>query len=54
MKPEFTGKRNREFESNLLRQSVWRFLSLGGVPLEKSILPPKTYEYRMDKRRMFV
>ena len=36
------------------RQSVWPFLSLGGVPLEKSILPPKTREYRMDKRRMFV
>jgi hypothetical protein len=36
------------------RQSVWPFLSLGGVPLEKSILPPKTREYRMDKRRVFV
>jgi hypothetical protein len=48
------GKRNREFESNLLRQPVSLFLSLAGVLLEKSILPPKTHEYRMDKRRMFV
>jgi hypothetical protein len=48
------GKRNHEFESNPLRQPVLRFLSLGGVLLEKSILPPKTREYRTDKHRMFV
>jgi hypothetical protein len=48
------GKRNREFESNLLRQPVWPFLSLGGVLLEKSILPPKMREYRLDEHRMFV
>ena len=45
------GKRNREFESNLFRQSVLLFLSLGDVPLEKAILPPKTREYRTDKHR---
>jgi hypothetical protein len=48
------GKRNHEFESNLLRQPVSPFLSLGGVLHEKSILPPKTREYRTDKHRMFV
>jgi hypothetical protein len=48
------GKRNHEFESNPLRQPVLLFLSLGGVLLAKSILPPKTREYRTDKHRMFV
>jgi hypothetical protein len=43
------AKRNHEFESNLLRQPVSPFLSLGGVLPENSILPPKTREYRMDK-----
>jgi hypothetical protein len=35
MKREFLVKLNREFESNLLRQPVLRFGSLGGVLLEK-------------------
>jgi hypothetical protein len=48
------GKRNCEFESNPLRQPVSPFLSLGGAVPEKSILPPKTREYRTDKHRMFV
>ena len=34
-------ERNPAFESNLLRQPVQPFLSLGGVLLENSILPPK-------------
>ena len=38
-------ERNRAFESNLLRQPVLLFLSVGGVLLEKSILPPRTREY---------
>jgi hypothetical protein len=33
MKREFLVKLNREFESNLLRQPVLRFLSLSGVLL---------------------
>ena len=42
-------ERNRAFESNLLRQSVSLFLSLGGVLPENSILPPKAGEYHTDK-----
>jgi hypothetical protein len=34
------AKRNHEFEFNPLRQPVWLFLSLGGILLEKSTLPP--------------
>jgi hypothetical protein len=54
MTREFPLKRRYEFESNPLRQPVSPFLSLGGVLLEKLILPPKMREYRVEKCRMFV
>jgi hypothetical protein len=41
-------------ESNLPRQPVSRFLSLGCVVLGKAILPPKTREYRLGKHHMFI
>ena len=40
IKRDRPAKRNHEFESTPLRQPVLLFLSLGGVLLEKSILPP--------------